>query len=124
MSTVATLGWIMLWDVDVGLTTIDKYLYSADDFVKAGGLLACGLVTSSVRNECDPALALLGDYVGDKNSTYVRAAIIGLGVAYAGSCNGEVLSKLLPIALHSGADKFELACLAMLSIGMVFQVSA
>ena len=66
MSTTATLGLISLWDVEVGLTQIDKYLYSNDEFVKAGALLACGIVNCCVQNECDPALALLSDYVNHK----------------------------------------------------------
>ena len=44
MSTTASLGLILLWDVDGGLTQIDKYLYSGVDFIKAGALLACGIV--------------------------------------------------------------------------------
>lgn len=63
MSATASLGLILLWDVDGGLTQIDKYLYSSEDFIKSGALLACGIVNSGVRNECDPALALLSDYI-------------------------------------------------------------
>ena len=66
LSATASLGLILLWDVDGGLTQIDKYLYSSEDFIKAGALLACGIVNSGVRNECDPALALLSDYIGHK----------------------------------------------------------
>ena len=34
MSTAASLGLLLLWDVDGGLTQIDKYLYSNEDFIK------------------------------------------------------------------------------------------
>ena len=34
MSAAASLGAIHLWDVEVGLTQIDKYLYSNDDYIK------------------------------------------------------------------------------------------
>ena len=34
MSAAASLGAIMLWDVEVGLTEIDKFLYSTDDNIK------------------------------------------------------------------------------------------
>ena len=34
MSTTASLGLILLWDVDGGLTQIDKYLYSSEDYIK------------------------------------------------------------------------------------------
>lgn len=33
-STAASLGAIMLWDVEMGLTQIDKYLYSTDSNIK------------------------------------------------------------------------------------------
>ena len=34
MSATASLGLILLWDVDGGLTQIDKFLYSAEDYIK------------------------------------------------------------------------------------------
>ena len=36
ISAVASLGLILLWDVDNGLTHIDKYLYSQDNEIKVG----------------------------------------------------------------------------------------
>ena len=71
LSATASLGMILLWDVDGGLTQIDKYFYSSDDFIKAGALLACGIVSSGVRNECDPALALLSDFVTHKTNVSI-----------------------------------------------------
>lgn len=47
-------GLIMLWDVDGGLPLVDKYLYSSDNHVVAGALLAVGIINCGVRNECDP----------------------------------------------------------------------
>lgn len=37
LSAAASLGTILLWDVDGGLTQIDKYLYSSEDYIKVGG---------------------------------------------------------------------------------------
>lgn len=34
LSATASLGLILLWDVDGGLTPIDKYLYSSEDYIK------------------------------------------------------------------------------------------
>lgn len=34
LSAAASLGMILLWDVDGGLTQIDKYLYSSEDYIK------------------------------------------------------------------------------------------
>jgi 26S proteasome regulatory subunit N1 len=36
-SATASLGMISLWDIEVGLTLIDKYMYSNDDNIKVGG---------------------------------------------------------------------------------------
>ena len=37
MSATASLGLILLWDVEGGLTQIDKFLYSNEDYIKVGG---------------------------------------------------------------------------------------
>ena len=34
IAATASLGLILLWDVDGGLIQIDKYLYSTDDNIK------------------------------------------------------------------------------------------
>ena len=120
LSAAASLGMILLWDVDGGLTQIDKYLYSSEDYIKvcfftlsvcspasstfpplqqdtdtitnthcvlslgfssgrvqSGARLACGIVNSGVRNECDPALALLSDYVLHSSNVMRIGAIFG-----------------------------------------------
>ncbi|CAG0879784.1 unnamed protein product [Cyprideis torosa] len=119
LSAAASLGLILLWDVDSGLTQIDKYLYATDDYIKAGALLACGIVSSGVRDECDPALALLSDYVGTTSSKTLQiGAILGLGLAYAGSNRPGVLEHFLPILSNWDAP-MEIVGLAALSCGLV-----
>ncbi|KAI8852143.1 hypothetical protein BC829DRAFT_385239 [Chytridium lagenaria] len=89
LSAAASLG--------VGLTQIDKFLYSTDDYIKAGGIMAIGLVTSGIKNEeSDPAIALISEYIENKSSILRTAAIIGLGIAYAGSAREDVMELLLP----------------------------
>jgi hypothetical protein len=83
-SATASLGMVTLWDVEGGLPLIDKYLYSTDNYVVAGALLAIGIVNSTVQNENDPAFALICDYVGNSDQTVRIGAILGLGLAYAG----------------------------------------
>ena len=77
LSATASLGLILLWDVDGGLTQIDKYLYANDDYIKSGAMLACGIVNARIRNECDPAKALLSEHVLNKSNVIRTGAIIG-----------------------------------------------
>ncbi|RUS22881.1 armadillo-type protein [Endogone sp. FLAS-F59071] len=119
MSATASLGMILLWDVDEGLTQIDKYLYSQEEYIKAGSLLAIGITNSGVRNDSDPALALLQDSIEDKNASIRTASILGLGLAYAGSARQEVSNLLLPIVSDAGLS-MEISSLAALALGMVF----
>ncbi|KAL5006869.1 hypothetical protein ScPMuIL_015675 [Solemya velum] len=118
LSATASLGLILLWDVDGGLTQIDKYLYSQEDNIKAGALLACGIVNSGVRNECDPALALLSDYVMHNTAIMRVGAIVGLGLAYAGSNRDDVLSLILPV-LADSKTSMEVVGMAALACGMI-----
>ncbi|XP_055637853.1 26S proteasome non-ATPase regulatory subunit 2 [Toxorhynchites rutilus septentrionalis] len=121
LSATASLGLILLWDVDGGLTPIDKYLYSNEDYIKSGALLACGIVNCGVRNEVDPALALLSDYVLHQNSTMRIGSILGLGLAYAGS-NRSVVLELIGTVFSSErrtGSTMEVMGIAALSLGMI-----
>lgn len=51
-------GMILLWDVDSGLSQIDKYLSSTDNHVVAGALLGVGIVNCGITNECDPVSSI------------------------------------------------------------------
>ncbi|XP_018332038.1 26S proteasome non-ATPase regulatory subunit 2-like [Agrilus planipennis] len=117
LSTTAALGLIHLWDVDGGLTPIDKYLYSADENIKAGALLAIGMVNCRVSNECDPALALLADHVNDESQSLRIGAIYGLGMAYAGSAREDVLNILVPVV--ESAIGTEILAISSLAAGLV-----
>ena len=118
LSATASLGLILLWDVDGGLAQIDKYLYSSEDNIKAGALLACGVVNCGVRNDCDPALALLVDYVTNNSMQMRIGSIIGLGLAYAGSNRQDVLSVLIPV-LSDSKSTIEVIGVTALSCGLI-----
>jgi len=118
MSATATFGLILLWDVEGGLSQIDKYLYSQEDYIKAGALLACGIVNSCVKNECDPARALLSDYVLHESNTMRVGSIIGLGLAYAGSNREDIISLLTP-AIFDSKSSMEVICMSALACGMI-----
>lgn len=120
-SAMASLGLILLWDVDGGLTPIDKYLYTSEDHIKGGALLACGIVNTGVRNEVDPALALLSDYVLHANPIMRIGSILGLGLAYAGSNRAAVIDLITPVfsADKRAGTTNEVLGIAALSLGMI-----
>ncbi|KAF9255501.1 26S proteasome regulatory complex, non-ATPase subcomplex, Rpn1 subunit [Marasmius fiardii PR-910] len=119
LSASASLGLSLLWDVELGLTHIDKYTYSSEEYIKAGCFLATGLVSSQVRTETDAPLALLSEHVENKSATLKTMAIMGLGLAYAGTQREEVLSLLLPL-VGDDALSMEIVALAALALGFVF----
>jgi 26S proteasome regulatory subunit N1 len=120
MSAAASLGMIMLWNVEEGITQIDKYLYSGDEYVKAGAILGVGVVSAGVRNECDPPLALLSEHIDSDISCIRRASCLGLGMAYAGSAREDVSELLLPVVSNSDESMdMEENAYAALALGMV-----
>ncbi|KAG2132736.1 26S proteasome regulatory complex non-ATPase subcomplex Rpn1 subunit [Suillus bovinus] len=119
MSAAASLGLGLLWDTDVGLSHIDRYTYSPEEWIKAGAFLATGLLNAGVRTEADAALALLAEHVENKSVPLKIAAIMGLGVAYAGSHREDLLTLLLPAVADDGVS-MEIAALSALALGFVF----
>ncbi|XP_055389133.1 26S proteasome non-ATPase regulatory subunit 2 [Condylostylus longicornis] len=121
LSATASLGLILLWDVDGGLTSIDKYLYSTEDHIKSGALLACGIVNCGIRNEVDPAHALLSDYILHQNTSMRIGALLGLGIAYAGSNRSIVIDSLKPVFNNEkkNAPNSEVLGIAALSLGLI-----
>ncbi|KAH8083342.1 armadillo-type protein [Cristinia sonorae] len=119
MSAAASLGLSLLWDTDVGLSHVDKYTYSSEEHIKAGALLATGILNTGVRTEADAALALLGEYVDNKSVPLKTSAMVGLGLAYAGSHREDLLAILLPHVADDGVS-MEIASLAALALGFIF----
>jgi 26S proteasome regulatory subunit N1 len=119
LSAAASLGLIHLWDVEEGLMQLDKYLYTADDFIKAGAVLGIGLVSSGVRNESDPAIALLPEHLASTSPTIRSAATTAFGIAFAGTAREDVLEELLKAVTTDGKDFVEV-CLGALALGHVF----
>ncbi|EMC91819.1 hypothetical protein BAUCODRAFT_152186 [Baudoinia panamericana UAMH 10762] len=117
-STAASAGMLMLWDVEMGLDKIDAYTYVPEDQIKAGAYLAMGIMNSGVRLDSDPTMALLGDLEGKSVAVKV-ASIMGLGLAYAGSNNEDLLELLLPLVTDTSLD-MQISAMAALSLGFIF----
>ena len=89
--------------------------------IQAGAALAVGIVNCGVRTESDPALALLSDetYLDSKIPQIRSSAIMGLGLAYAGSQREDLRELLVPIVADSSLT-LETSAMAAISLGMIF----
>ncbi|CAO1638167.1 unnamed protein product [Parajaminaea phylloscopi] len=123
LSAAASLGMSLMWDTEGGLSHIDKYTYSPDGNIKAGALLAYGLLHSGVRTEMDAALALLSEHVEGSDVQAKTSAIVGLGIAYAGSHREDIAPLLLQF-VSDESSSMDVASLAALSLGFIFVGSA
>lgn len=121
LSTVASMGTLLLWDIENGLDKIDRYTYATEPEISAGSMLAIGIMNSGVRLDSEPALALLGDAdkLGHENPLVRTAAIMGLGLSYAGSGKEDVLELLLPI-ISDSSQSMQISAMAALSCGLIF----
>lgn len=119
MSAAASLGVSLLWDTDGGISQIDKYTYATEDHIKAGALLANGLLHCGVRTDMDVALALLADHV-DSTSVSIRvSAIIGIGIAHAGTHREDIMNLLVP-HIEDTSVAMQVSAIAALALGFVY----
>ncbi|KAL8283569.1 hypothetical protein RQP46_005672 [Phenoliferia psychrophenolica] len=118
-SAAASLGVSLLWDTDLGLSQIDKYAYAAEEQIKAGAMLANGLIHSGIRTEMDAALALLSEHIESKSVPLRVAAIIGLGIAYAGTKREDIREMLIG-AVGDTTVSMEIAAISALALGFIF----
>ncbi|VDK77497.1 unnamed protein product [Onchocerca ochengi] len=93
LSAAASQGLVWRWDIDTGLAQCDRFLYVNDDFIKAGTLLAIGIISSGIQDTCDPAAALLMDHINSDRTVMRIGSIFGLGLAYANSKRVAMLKK-------------------------------
>lgn len=77
LSAAASLGLSLLWDPEEGLSHIDSYSHATEEYIKAGALLANGLVHSGIRSEMDAAMALLSEYTESKSVPMRTSAMVG-----------------------------------------------
>jgi 26S proteasome regulatory subunit N1 len=120
MSTVASLGTLLMWDIENGLDSIDRYTYASEPEITAGAMLAIGIMNSGVRIESEPTIALLGDAdkLHSENPLIRTACLMGLGLAYAGSSKDEVIELLMPLIADSTQD-MQISAMAALACGLI-----
>jgi 26S proteasome regulatory subunit N1 len=122
MSAAASVGMLLLWDIEQGLNEIDRYLHDSNNYIQAGALLAMGIVHSGVRHDCDPAKALLSEYLEAKSETSHEmrlAAIAGLGIAYAGTFREDLMEDLMPNIVDSKSNT-EILGISAIGLSLVY----
>jgi 26S proteasome regulatory subunit N1 len=119
-AAAASLGMLLLWDIDEGLAQIDKYLDRSENDIVMGGCMALGLVSSRIVNEHDPVQATLLDKLENTTDQNLKiGALMGLSFTYAGSAKAELLEAISPIILDS-SNTTQLQAVAALSIGLIY----
>lgn len=66
-----------------------------------------------MRNESDPALALLADHVESPSHAMRCGACVGLGVAYAGARREDVVELLSPLVANTEKANMVEVCLCV-----------
>ena len=123
MAAAASLGMVLLWDVEGGLPKVDRYLYASDNMVVAGALLAFGIIASGVTDDVDPAFAVLSEYVTNEDDNIKIGAMWGLGIAYAGRAKEDVKDILIPVVGNPDVS-IEQASIAALSAALCYTGTA
>lgn len=119
-AAAASLGMILLWDIDEGLTQLDKYMEASDEHIVSGSYIAMGIVNCGIKNECDPVQAILLEKLETASrESHKIGALMGLSLAYAGSARADLLEAISPIILDT-SNTTELQAVAALSIGLIF----
>lgn len=122
LSTVASLGLVNLWNVENGLQSLDQFQYNENTKLRAGAVLGMGISTNGVHDDVESTYYLLEEFVHNRerdDELIVTYAITGLGIAYAGSENENVLNLLTPIVSDANYS-LEIQSLAALSLGHTF----
>jgi len=105
MCAVASLGLLHLWDMDNGLSELDKFLQGDDIKAKAGALLGVGVVCSNIRDDNDSAWAFLEE-PSKKDGLLGKAASLGIGIAYASTAKEDAEETLGAESISESEQKF------------------
>ncbi|TID30682.1 hypothetical protein CANINC_000598 [Pichia inconspicua] len=122
LSTVASLGLVNLWNVENGLQALDQFQYNENANLKAGAVLGMGISTNGVHDDVESTYYLLEEFIHNReggDAIVVASAITGLGIAYAGSENENVLNLLSPIVSDSEYT-LEIQSLSALALGHTY----
>ncbi|MEN2496485.1 MAG: 26S proteasome non-ATPase regulatory subunit 2 [Marteilia pararefringens] len=125
-SSIASIGYLYLWNIEDGLNFVNQFIVSEQPKIKAGGILAAGIIGTSIRDDFNSILALLGNETDNEDIDCRISAILGLAISYAGSNNTEILNLIYPHLYFSDSkiNNKEVICVAALSVGLICVGSA
>jgi len=117
-AATASVGMSLLWDSDSGIDIIDKYSYSSEEHIKAGALLATGILHAGIRGEPDIAWALLEDHVQSQSKSLKIAAMMGTAVSHANWRREDIATVMLGHIAEESS--IEISAMAALTCGFTF----
>lgn len=125
LAAAASVGMMHLWNAEE-LSAPDAFLYDNDKNVQAGGVLALGIMLSSLAPAEDSGFVLLSDYLEPAHPAEVRAAAaLALGLAYSGAAREDVAEALYAVVAEADSPTaLRLASHAALAVGMVLAGTA
>lgn len=86
--------------------------------MKEGACIGIGILNQGMPSETDPARAMLSEFLEGDDIYSKRGAVIGLGIAYAGSAKQDLLEDLIPSVVDTSSN--EIGAYAALSLGLIF----
>jgi len=117
-AATASIGMSLLWDGENGIDQIDKYSYSSEEQIKAGALLATGILHAGIRGEPDLAWALLEDHVQSQSKSLKIAAMMGTAVSHANWRREDIATVMLG---HIAEEtSIEISAMAALTCGFTY----
>jgi 26S proteasome regulatory subunit N1 len=122
MTTVATLGLIHLWNFEDFSEDASDFFDMKDSYAKAGACIALGLCCSGVRDESEPAMALLSENLESEDNNMKLGSLIGFGLAYANH-QKEDIKELFQDLIYNEELDIEVNINAALAQSLVFLAS-
>ena len=119
-AAAASLGLLLLWDVDDGLSQVDKYMDRREKEIQAGAYMGLGLLNSGITNEYDAVFGILTDKLEQtQDPKLMIGALMGLSFTYAGSAREDLLETITPIILDPDYS-IQVQAVASLAIGLIY----
>lgn len=122
---IAGLGLVYLWDGVEGPEKLYEYANNTEKDIdkRVGRNIGLGMCFTGIHDDNDTAIAALIDELKDKNLKIKISALIGIGLAAAGTQNDELQEPLFA-QFKDFSYGFELSAFVCLAFGLIYLGSA